>query len=466
MKNNFETVIRYKRENKVNFNNPTGTPILTLKEWLTDGRLELQDWFQRDYCWTKDQVILLVHTLLNTPTLLPEIVLVLDGSEETGKYYVADGHQRLGSILKKVLNDESFKYEIEDTDFSGVHPKRADWNKFVNRILSTSLMVKVIKNNTCDKTELNNVKSYIFGKWNNGTGMKDAEKRGGNVSDLNEMIIVPLKQMDTEHQKSLLKATQLKYNKFNDFIERLFHHYWNSGSIKDPNAKQFAHNHLEKLTDFNGKINTFIKLVTSAGKVVHSFVKKNGALGFDSTCLREMVVFTISLYQKGDLKNITQFEQYLESFIEKVHTAYIKNNKFKSNKKGIFENVNMDDHNFWYVQFHSTFGSAQEGKFIIRRKFFEDNKEVWGNINTCDKQREFTLQQKQYKYILQGKRCIGYNQEGCEFNEGVLNISEMDGDHIIPHSENGQTIIDNLQMLCEKCHRIKSQSQKRQTEMV
>lgn len=466
MKNSYETVVRYKRENKVNFNNPTGTPILTLKEWMTEGRLELQDWFQRDYCWTKEQRIQLVHTLLNTPTLLPEIVLVLNGSDETGKYYVADGHQRLRSILKEVLTNDSFVYELEDTDFSGVHPKRADWGRFVNRLLSTSLMVKVIKNNTCDDTELNNVKSYVFGKWNNGTGMKEAEKRGGKVSDLNEMVILPLKQMSPEHQKALLKKTQLKHNAFNDFIERLFHHYWHEGITKDPNAKQFNANHQEKLTDYVNKINSFVKLVKSAGKVIYSFIEQNGSISFDSTCLREMVIFTISLYQKGDLKNITQFDEYLASFIEKVHTVYVRNHKFKFNKKGLLENVNMDDHNFWYVQFHSTFGSAQENKFMLRNKFFEENKEVWGNINTCDKQREFTLQQKQFKYIQQGKRCVGYNQQGCEFNKSILNISEMDGDHIVPHSENGNSTLENLQMLCKKCHVIKTKFQMSEKETV
>ena len=51
-------------------------------------------------------------------------------------------------------------------------------------------MVKVIKNNLCTQEELDNVKSYVFGKWNNGTGMKDAEKRSGKTSDLNKLVII------------------------------------------------------------------------------------------------------------------------------------------------------------------------------------------------------------------------------------------------------------------------------------
>jgi hypothetical protein len=459
MKNSYETVIRYKRENKVNFNNPTGTPILSIKQWMEEGRLELQDWFQRDYCWGKEQVVQLVHTLLNTPTLLPEIVLVLDGNEETGKYYVADGHQRLKSILGKVLLDPFFVYksdEIDDsTDFYGVSQKSKDWQKFENRLLSTSLMVKVIKNNSCDILELNNVKSYVFGKWNNGTGMKEAEKRGGRVSHLNEMVILPLKQMEDDHQKALLKKRILKNNVFNEYVERLFHHYWNEGSIKDPNAKQFKENHQKSLSEYNAKVNQFIKLVKSAGKVSHLFVKENGDFAFDSTCLREMVIFTIGLYQKGDLKNITQYEEYLNSFFNKVHLAYVKNSKFKQNSIDS-SNVNQEDHKFWYINFVSTFGSGQDNNFMSRKNFFELNKEVWGNLNTCDKQREFTLQQKQFKYVEQGKRCLGHNQDGCEYTEGILNISEMEGDHILEHSQNGTTTIDNLQMLCKGCHKNKT----------
>lgn len=468
----YETVVGYKRASKVNFQPPGAVPILSINRWKGEGRLVLQDWFQRDYCWSEDQVTQLVHTLLNTPTLLPEIVLVLDGNEEDGKYYVADGHQRLKSILEKVLNNPDFVYkgaDIDDsTDFYGVHPEHKDWVKFTDKLTTTSLAIKVIKNNTCNDVELNNIKSYVFGKWNNGSGMKEAEKRGGKVSDLNDMVIRPLKMKDggvsTECQKSMMKKRVLKYNQFNDFIERLFHHYFNDGVVKDPTKKQFEDNHKMSLSDINGKVSQFIRLVKSAGDVTNSFVSKHGQFRFDATCLREMIIFTMSLYRNGDLKNITEFKNYLESFLTKVHNAYVKNKRFTANKKGI-EGYNVEDHNFWYVPFVSTFGSGQDNTFKVRNKFFMDNKEVWGKLNSCDKKRVFTLEQKQYKYVEQNGKCSGLEGVPCQHTNTELSIGMLEADHIIEHSMGGTTTTDNLQMLCKDCHKEKTVKFNRKEEL-
>ena len=458
--NVYETVVSYNNQNKINFNHPAGTPILSLQTLMVEGRLELKDWFQRDYCWDKKQVVALVHTLINTPTLLPEIVLVLDGNENNGKYFVADGHQRLRSILIEVLNNKSFIYKSdeisENTLFYGVKEGAPDWNKFVAKLTTTSVMVKVIKNNQCTQEELDNVKSYVYSKWNNGTGMKEAEKRSGKTSDLNKLVIFPLKNLDEDYQRAILKKTEIKHNMFNDFIERLFYHYRNPNAPKDPNKEQFKQLHADSLSDIMGKVSQFKKLVESSCKIAFLFKKQNGQFAFDSTSLREIVIFCIGLFQRGELKNMEMFESYLASLIDKVHTAYVKNEKFKLNKKGLLDTVDMDDHNFWYVDYVSTFGSGQDNNFIIRKDFLEKNKEVWGTLSECDKQREFTLRQKQYKYIQQGKMCHGDKQVGCDYTQGVISMSEMEGDHIVEHAERGLSTIENLQMLCKNCHKKKT----------
>jgi 5-methylcytosine-specific restriction endonuclease McrA len=39
---------------------------------------------------------------------------------------------------------------------------------------------------------------------------------------------------------------------------------------------------------------------------------------------------------------------------------------------------------------------------------------------------------------------------------GKFTIKEMEGDHILEHSQYGTTTIDNLQMLCKGCHKNKT----------
>ena len=44
----------------------------------------------------------------------------------------------------------------------------------------------------------------------------------------------------------------------------------------------------------------------------------------------------------------------------------------------------------------------------------------------------------------------------AEGNDKVYKLSEMEGDHITPWSQGGRTEYDNLQMLCRRHNRMKS----------
>lgn len=74
-------------------------------------------------------------------------------------------------------------------------------------------------------------------------------------------------------------------------------------------------------------------------------------------------------------------------------------------------------------------------------------------LSNCEKERclsirTFTDKDKRKKYEMQNGICpiCGKHHE----------IEEMEGDHIVAWSKGGKTTIDNLQMLCKKCNREKS----------
>lgn len=67
--------------------------------------------------------------------------------------------------------------------------------------------------------------------------------------------------------------------------------------------------------------------------------------------------------------------------------------------------------------------------------------------------RAFTESQKLAKYEEQKHMCPYCVKNG---NMKQYDISEMQGDHIIPWSQGGKTTNDNLQMLCQKCNNDKS----------
>ena len=78
---------------------------------------------------------------------------------------------------------------------------------------------------------------------------------------------------------------------------------------------------------------------------------------------------------------------------------------------------------------------------------------MFGKLIEYDQQRLFTSVQKQIKYIEQNRICVGLDENGCKYH-GIkpLPITEMEGDHIVEHTNGGKTNIDNLQMLCIECH--------------
>lgn len=67
--------------------------------------------------------------------------------------------------------------------------------------------------------------------------------------------------------------------------------------------------------------------------------------------------------------------------------------------------------------------------------------------------RAFSEAQKRRAYERQGHKCPFCMKAG---NNAEYEYKEMQGDHIIPWSQGGRTVDDNLQMLCQKCNNDKS----------
>ena len=60
-------------------------------------------------------------------------------------------------------------------------------------------------------------------------------------------------------------------------------------------------------------------------------------------------------------------------------------------------------------------------------------------------------------FLDRDKRTVYEKQKGnCPLCGKHFEISEMEGDHIIPWSKGGKTVLENLQMLCVECNLAKS----------
>ena len=63
--------------------------------------------------------------------------------------------------------------------------------------------------------------------------------------------------------------------------------------------------------------------------------------------------------------------------------------------------------------------------------------------------RAFSESQKRRAYEKQAHKCPMCVKQGIDTEYA---FEEMEGDHIIPWSQGGRTVDDNLQMLCKKCN--------------
>ena len=56
----------------------------------------------------------------------------------------------------------------------------------------------------------------------------------------------------------------------------------------------------------------------------------------------------------------------------------------------------------------------------------------------------------------QKRRAYEKQEHKCAICGEVFDLKDMDGDHIVPWSQGGRTVDENLQMLCKKCNNEKS----------
>lgn len=460
-----ERVIELAKQGKIITDNKK----ITYKELYdlnSEGKVEFNDFYQRDYCWTKRQEIDFVHSVLNVPFWIPKVLIIHDTD---GKYYVSDGQHRVSSIINRVLNNDKFEYKSRDlsdiTDFYGVKYGGIKWNEFKSKIMDTGIDCCLITNIGCTDTEMKSVKTFMFTKWNNGTSINNAEKRASIISHLNEKIISKLKNdLDTKEKKNLIKGESIVGGKFNNFVEILWWHYSKS-DIGDPqNDDDKESLHSKEITD--NKASDFINLVKCTVNVLNKFKKAKRHLMLEKTCQRDLIVYCIGLYKNKVLKNLSCYESYLAEILDHFHSVYVitkkfgkgKNSSYDWRKQGVPKKLDMAKYRPYFEDFEYYYGTAQTSvlNFTKRKKFLDDHRETFGKIDDIDTRRQFSIIQKLEMYEKQNRKCVGIENKKCSYTKGVVDLVDLEGDHIKEHSTGGKTDISNGQLLCKSCHKEKT----------
>ncbi|MCY4024002.1 MAG: DUF262 domain-containing protein [Anaerolineaceae bacterium] len=99
--------------------------------------------------------------------------------------------------------------------------------------------------------------------------------------------------------------------------------------------------------------------------------------------------------------------------------------------------------------------SIEERHRIIRYEFFSFADANGFEIKVKDANRTFDERERLDIYMRGNGICRMCKKEGKSEREATVKWSEFEADHVLPHSEGGQTLIENGQVLCREHNRRK-----------
>jgi len=445
---------QFQKDRKINISSDTKS-VRELYGLYQENKLVLQDWFQRGFHWDGNKKVMLIHTLLNTPKLLTEVVFFIDAD---GTYYVADGQQRLTSIFNFL--DGEFDYNSSDLEpstlYYGAKFGTKEFQKCSEKLKNTSIKTTEIDNYGLDGDKINILKSYVFMKWNNGSNLNPAELRGGLYSTVNAIIKPLISDMDDVMKQSLILSKKFGRNKVNELYEKLIYHMMQKDLIKDPTPKQLLSIHGNKEVDTEA--NNISKVLKTITYSVVEYRKDNKNYQAGSASLRDIMVASIKLKKMGKLVTMEDMKNYIISTMVKLNTVFAQNKKFVAYQKADVANMNEDVNKEWYQPYFSFFGRGQDGHTAKRVKFLVDNVDMFIDIVERDKNRTFPLDMQ--------VRVLTNQENKCTVCGEYLKIVDAEADHIEEHSIGGRTEESNCQMLHKDCHKNKTRQFMMKEELV
>ena len=411
-----------------------------LQEQMEKGQLIVQPDYQRQRVWGPKANKHLIDSILRGYPI-PEFYMNIPKDVSEAQYDVVDGQQRIGAILDflnnkyplgnfGVFSHESIGFS---QDISGKKFKQLP-DIVKARLIEYKLTINMFNSTDEDMAE-------IFSRVSNGVALNPAEKRHAMVDSWMRNHIKKTVKIHPFYRSMAkrIKDKRNRHQQVTDVIMRL---------CLENKPTSVSNANLTKMYKLYAESPPAKEALARFTRIMDwldaSFDENTYRTVYTTHALQSYV--TILLLLSNDYELDDSIEEIGRTYERILHMAN-QNAKIPIAKR----DARLSE------VFHSSQGLIDAGHQWGRVKLFIDLITETVELKpkaTKDKKRYFSDLERWELYMIAEKKC-----QKCDT---PLPFNDMEAHHIKPHSEGGQTVIENGMALCGDCHREVHSSSNRQ----
>ena len=404
-----------------------------------NSQIKIPDVQREDTAWSLEQKQLLIDSVYNNYDI-PKFYFRKDSKNEE-IWWLLDGQQRLTAIMNFLDNKfpldggddvTSIPKTIHNKYFKDLAP--ADKSKIRGRSLDFVIM-------DCTEDE----EEDMFLRLNKGTPLNAAEKRNAIKGAFKDAV----KQVSSH--KFLKNKVNFPLTRFagDAVVAQLFLLSLHP-EIIDLKGKQLLDIYASKKR-FPEK-DEIIKKVSSTLTWMDKVFKKK------ETYLKKYNITSIFLFY-NELKNHYSIsgisnDDFFKFFNEFESQRQLNNQKDEDDSS--FDR-DLNSYTIYCVNGSDTKEALIARNKILLKRFFAK----YPNLEFKDSNRNFSSDQKEAIYYICNQKCQGVKGYTCPQKGKILQFDECEFDHIKEHTDGGVSSVQNGQILCVDCHKIKTSASKK-----
>ena len=408
-----------KKFEKIGYQHKT-PDILTISNWIKRKSIYIPS-FQREFIYDNSKSSKLVEScILGIP--LPPIYLIKDS---TGKSQVIDGQQRLTSLSKFYNNEFELKNLKTLPELNC--KKFEDLDDEIKTIFEeTSLTFFVFDYQNEDK------KFDIFERINKGAiALNHQEIRNCVYHGLfNDTLKKNIKDISKNILNKMFKSEKNRRIKYEENLLWIF-------SLNDNNWRNYKRSKQKQIDDYMQKV---YKLEDTSE--IDNLIK---TFKVTASIFSEYIGYDIFL--KGNKFSETLFDAVFLPIFQCIYKEKNCKQKLLNVMSQLKNEIEKLKNNQEFEQYTNG-SSGNKEKVINRIKMFDDK--LFECLKNADK-RNFNFSNIQKEELAKKNNYI------CSVcGQKIIDIQYAEVDHIIPYSKEGETNIENAQILHKYCNRRKN----------